>query len=49
MTSEQVYRTIKQEKIIAVVRGVDEGRIINIAGALLSCEKNSSKKPTGRP
>jgi len=36
MKAEQVYEMIRREKIIAIVRGVDEARIITLAEALLA-------------
>jgi len=36
MKAEQVYETIRKEKIIAIVRGVGKGSIVNIAEALLA-------------
>lgn len=36
MKAEQIYNLIREEKIIAIVRGVDEARIIRVAEALLA-------------
>ena len=36
MKANQVYEMIRREKIIAIVRGVDKGRIINLAEAILA-------------
>ena len=36
MMAEQVYQTIRQEKIIVIVRGVDKGRIVDAAEAVLA-------------
>jgi 2-dehydro-3-deoxyphosphogluconate aldolase/(4S)-4-hydroxy-2-oxoglutarate aldolase len=36
MKAEQVYEMIRREKIIAIIRGVEKGQIINIAEALLA-------------
>lgn len=35
MKAEQVYKTIRQEKIIAIIRGVDRACIVDIAEAIL--------------
>ncbi|MGA2092484.1 MAG: bifunctional 4-hydroxy-2-oxoglutarate aldolase/2-dehydro-3-deoxy-phosphogluconate aldolase [Sedimentisphaerales bacterium] len=36
MRAEQVYKTIRQEKIIVIARGVEKGRIVNVAQAVLA-------------
>jgi 2-dehydro-3-deoxyphosphogluconate aldolase/(4S)-4-hydroxy-2-oxoglutarate aldolase len=36
MKAEQVYETIRREKIIAIARGVEKNQIINIAEAILA-------------
>ncbi len=36
MRAEQIYKIIRQEKIIVIVRGVDKGRILNLAEAVLA-------------
>jgi 2-dehydro-3-deoxyphosphogluconate aldolase/(4S)-4-hydroxy-2-oxoglutarate aldolase len=36
MKSEQVYETIRREKVIVIVRGIEKDRIINVAEAVLA-------------
>ena len=36
MKAEQIYKMIRREKIIAIARGVEKDRIIDIAEALLA-------------
>jgi 2-dehydro-3-deoxyphosphogluconate aldolase / (4S)-4-hydroxy-2-oxoglutarate aldolase len=36
MKSKQVYKTIRREKIIVIVRGVEKGKIVNLAEAVLA-------------
>ncbi|MFH1370643.1 MAG: bifunctional 4-hydroxy-2-oxoglutarate aldolase/2-dehydro-3-deoxy-phosphogluconate aldolase [Planctomycetota bacterium] len=36
MKSEQIYQTIRQEKIIVIARGVEKNRLIDIAEAILA-------------
>jgi 2-dehydro-3-deoxyphosphogluconate aldolase/(4S)-4-hydroxy-2-oxoglutarate aldolase len=36
MNSEQIYKIIRQEKIIVIIRGVEKGRIVNVAEAVLA-------------
>ncbi|MBN1392585.1 MAG: bifunctional 4-hydroxy-2-oxoglutarate aldolase/2-dehydro-3-deoxy-phosphogluconate aldolase [Sedimentisphaerales bacterium] len=36
MKAEQIYKTIRQEKIIVIVRGIEKDRIVNAAQAVLA-------------
>jgi 2-dehydro-3-deoxyphosphogluconate aldolase/(4S)-4-hydroxy-2-oxoglutarate aldolase len=36
MKAEEIYQTIRREKIIVIVRGIDKSRILNVAEAVLA-------------